>query len=179
MTTLRASSRPDLTQRSYADYFRGSGRPSALTPSRSNPSIYHQPAPQNPIIPIPVPFPRVPFEETTPIVQTYDREPGLHRSRKQSWHSTADPLPLPSFQRGSIPIYNPNPELKQAFSHSPTSSRTHISSLTTSPGRPKIPPPNRPEPSRSLVDLYSQQQNHPQHSSRIIYEPGSALETSM
>ena len=144
-----------------------------LTPSRSNPSIYHQTT--TPTTPIPVSLPRVPSD--TPMVQTYDREPGVLRPRKQSWHSTMTPeqsrtdftQPSTPFQRGFIPVYNPNPELQHAFAHSPTSSRTHIST----PGRPAVPPPRRPEPSRSLVDLYQQS------GSRNYDATSSALETSM
>ncbi|KAI1717620.1 scavenger receptor cysteine-rich domain-containing protein [Ditylenchus destructor] len=44
MSTLRASSRPDISQRSlqsHADFFHGSGRP-LLSPTRSNPNLYPQ-----------------------------------------------------------------------------------------------------------------------------------------
>ena len=202
MTTLRASSRPDLsTNRSLVDYFRGSGQPTltpsrsnpsiGLTPSRSNPAIYQQPPSQ----PVPVPPPRVPSD--TPLVEKYDHEPG--RVRRPSWHSTQPPK-SPNFQYGDIPVYNA--DLKLTFSHSPVSGRSQISIPSfTSPGGPSQPgrspggpqsgrafadshQPSRssgghgrtfvdpPQPSRSLVDLYGKSRRNKSGGS-------TAMETSM
>uniref|UniRef100_A0A914EF37 SRCR domain-containing protein n=1 Tax=Acrobeloides nanus TaxID=290746 RepID=A0A914EF37_9BILA len=187
LSTLKVSSRPDLSSQRYADYFQGSGRP-LLSPSRSNPSIYQPPQP------IPVDPPRVP-----PLHGPFTN--GVSHGRRPSFHSTSqdrgppksplwtiDPMgprtdftrndPPPSYkpkvEYGSIPVAGPfNPELQATFSHSPSSTgrNSFTSNLPSapSPGRPRHPPPQVPDWAKPITEPISRPK--PSRSLVDLYNP--------
>ncbi|KAK0410181.1 hypothetical protein QR680_004996 [Steinernema hermaphroditum] len=96
-TASTLTEHPLLSAPRPADYFRGTGRP-LLTPSRSNPSLYHQP--------VPVATPQVPTTHRP----TQPRTPGHYMNLARPNHPPPPQPPpkKPQPSRSLVDLYNPH-----------------------------------------------------------------------